>query len=324
MYQKKPDKSKHKLIVKRRRTGTHISYAEGERNSYNLTFRLKVASDSYLFVGSGIPGIDFDIKTVDKLLTTKELAEIEKYARKLSIFDKMSMAGGRVVIPASTLKGAVRSRIELMFKPYNGQIDSCLIITGPLVRRAWRYRKIYGKVKDRYAEESSDFCCIVCDMFGRGGKSGLASKIFFSDAIPENVSVKTVNVIFDRGRARLKVVEPESTFTLSVQCYNILDEQLALLLKGLGVLDDTPILLGAYKYRERVYVESENQRSWKRFGRVKISLMKACKLQVKNGIPVDEALSPEELNRKAKSILQKFRLRELREDYVIQQLAKGR
>lgn len=322
MYRKKPDNSRSKLIVRCKKAGTHSLYAEGERKSYSLTFRLKVEADSYLFIGSGIPGIDFDIKTVNKSLATEELVKIERYIRRLSIFDKMSMAGGKIVIPASTLKGTVRSRIELMFEPYNNQIDSCLIITGPPVRRAWRYRKIYGKVEDRRGKESSGFCCIVCDMFGRGGEDGLASKVFFSDAIPEDISVKIVDVIFSRGRARLKVVEPESTFTFSVQCLNILDEQLALLLKGLGILDDVPILMGAYKYRERVYVKNDIQRGWKRFGRVRVSLLKAYKLQVKNGIPIEENLNPKGLSRKAKDILRKFRLRELREDYIIQQLAK--
>ncbi|WP_288104685.1 RAMP superfamily CRISPR-associated protein, partial [Thermofilum sp.] len=87
-------------------------------------------ADSYLHVGSGLQRIVVDEEELRKRASgAKNRAELEKLVQELSgkielDYAELVMVGGKPVIPGSSVKGNVRSRIELSLKPKNGKIRS--------------------------------------------------------------------------------------------------------------------------------------------------------------------------------------------------------
>lgn len=230
------------------------------RNVYrNLTGILKVSinTESYLHVGSGIahyeaPNPDEILKSLEKTGWEKT---IEAQAAKIGLdYLDMVIVDDKPCIPGSSVKGNVRSRIELSLTNNNGKTPSCFIKASPPQfardRRAYRHRKVWGNVLDEDRGFPCDYTksqnvCMVCDMFGTAGLSGLVA---FTDFVGEKVVLE--NVAGQHG-LKLRIAPPKSVFRGSITFRNLEPHELGLLLHGLGIQQTATgktVLLGRLKY----------------------------------------------------------------------------
>ncbi len=154
---------------------------------------------------------------------------------------------GTYFIPGSSLKGAIRSRIEHLLKPFEmgGRLHSfsCYIIQdpSPAVQPSKGHEAMWGKdatyVRDQCRGAAA---CYVCDLFGN---PNLGSRVYFSDAAMTEGDVVRLEDL------EVEAAVPGSRFTLSISGVNMSYLDLGLLLLGLGIIHGKPILLGMYKYR---------------------------------------------------------------------------
>lgn len=171
--------------------------------------------------------------------------QIELTGRQPSLVKAHFRCGGRLTIPGSSLKGAIRSIVEAISDP-----PSCLRIT-----RA-RYDEQPQNVKACSRKES---LCVACRMFGAMGYLG---QVHFRDAVAEagqSTIVQTPSLFAPRTRERtyldkgkvkgrkfyrhgeladgnvpLEACPPGSRFGLKIDFENLSDAQLGLLLVALG------------------------------------------------------------------------------------------
>lgn len=165
-----------------------------------------------------------------------------------------SSVGGKPCIPGSSVKGNVRSRIELSLVSRNGQARSCFIRASPpnMARspRAWRHRSIWGQVlsEDRWPPcdlTKGDKVCLVCDIFGT---AGLRSLVLFGDFVGDGVALEKLDV---RPGLRLMVAPKGSRFKGIVTFSNLKPHEIGLLLHGMGLTDGVMgrvVMLGRLKY----------------------------------------------------------------------------
>jgi hypothetical protein len=168
------------------------------------------------------------------------------------------------VIPGSTVKGNVRARIELSFRPRNEQVRSCFVEAGKInEKQHWRHIGIWGKREERIVpsgrrKELAGQCrfdprqnelqcvCLVCDLFGTTGLAGL---IRFSDFMGRGAELKGED--FEFG-LKLETAPVNSVFSGKIDFFNLKPEELGLLLLGMGIesgVDGKPVLMGRLKYR---------------------------------------------------------------------------
>lgn len=223
-----------------------------------LKYTLTVANNSYLHVGSGETGYDPSRlketrEYVKKTPTSEidlELFEIPRGIGQVAYFNRRN---DEPIIPASTIKGSLRSRIELLFAPHNNEIPACFVIQSHRIdeRSAWRHLKLYGYLSDRKETIPQRFqcrrlpnVCVVCDIFGTMGLRGLVQ---FSDAAP--VSKVQTQQIQQRIGGLIEVVGPGTKFSGEIYGVKLSDSRIGLLLKGMGILDNQHILMGLSRYR---------------------------------------------------------------------------
>jgi len=153
---------------------------------------------------------------------------------------------GRPFIPGSSIKGAVRSRIEHMLKPFKAGGDlysySCYIVQeAGVVEALDGHVKLWGEEAVYPREPCRGFAaCYVCDLFGN---PNLASRVLISDAVMSRGRVKMLDDL------QVEAAVPGSRFKLAVSGFNMSLLDLGLLLLGFGVLDGKGVLMGLYKYR---------------------------------------------------------------------------
>ena len=187
-------------------------------------------------------------------LTEKGLENIEEVVRFMR-------AGGNIVIPGNTVKGAVRARLELLFdcSCYNS------FGRGSSTGSSQRYIMIF-KPKDKYSdefdEEENPIICPVCNVFGTGG---LASRIVFTDlTLTDNTKIGRFSY---QGKS-YEVVTKNAEFVGSIIMKGLNEDEIGMVLYGMGCRgNDTfkTMLLGRFKY------EKSN------FGRVRFSIIDANK-----------------------------------------------
>jgi hypothetical protein len=218
--------------------------------------------DSYLHIGSG--GFQLSVKEENVLSLASlgfwravERLKEEEIERMPGSFN---VEKGMPVISGSSVKGNVRSRIELSFIPGDGAIRSCLIRSTPSTREpregeeGWKHYRIWiqslrynrGPPCDYTSGEGG--VCLVCDIFGTSGLQGLVS---FSEFV--GVNVELVNI----SELQIEAAPPGSEFSGSIDFTNLNEEELGLLLYGMGIRDSflgIPVLMGKYKYRSDLRV----------------------------------------------------------------------
>jgi len=232
-----------------------------DRNIYILTLDCIVPDDSYLITASmpsELPNISDEINSIVKELDKKswsnynefydqlfrQVRRIEdiKKNRERNIFPKIN---DKYIIPGSTLKGAVRSRIEYKLAPKNNKSLSCYIVEDNFYPQyAIKHIKFWGNdvviSRPTCNINYNNRVCRVCDIFGSPSLSSLLS---FSDAYLVNGGVEKLN---DLG---YEAARPGSRFNLKITCFNFNKIMLGLLFLGLELYSKSPIILGMLKYR---------------------------------------------------------------------------
>lgn len=186
----------------------------------------------------------------DKIRELQFLVEKGPIGKKVATLFSL---GGKPSIPGSSLKGAVRSRLELSFMGYNGEVPSCFSVVGgkPFMaekgRPGWRHQKIYpSSLEDRGPpcdHTGHTTVCKVCDIFGA---PGLASRIHFP-SIEFDCETDVFNASFT-GDMYVEVIPRGCKAQGSITFLNMEPYELGLVLIGMG--DMKPLLIGFGKYRE--------------------------------------------------------------------------
>lgn len=217
-------------------------------------------SESYIHVSSSSTLFTVDEDKLTKLIKSgkrdiRSLLQATKFAEII----QFNVIGNRPIIPASSIKGNIRSRLELSFRSKNGYVRSCFIrARAPLTKEpprgmhGWRHFKIWGSV---LFEERGlpcdltrmDKVCLVCDLFGT---AGLKSLIDFSDFIGEGNTEDMLEQLSLEYGMNLFAAKPGSKFNGKILFNNLSPSELGLLLIGMRVGKN--ILLGRLKYRHRV------------------------------------------------------------------------
>ncbi len=228
---------------------------------------LEAVARSFLFIGSGRFSLHVDKEIVEKLkyaarMNFKNFLDIADKVSSRMFFEYKGLVyiGGRLAIPGSSIKGAVRSRLELMFHVFDDVVPACFIVQGHLMKRppkkgesGWRHHKIWKDVVFEYRDTCSatgvDYfedisVCPVCDIFGT---SGLSSRVFFDDFYASDNSV--VRMVLDHND-KIEAVKENTVFTGSISL-DVNEEELGLLSIGMNLLSGKPILIGYSKYRVR-------------------------------------------------------------------------
>ena len=257
---------------------------------------------NFLHIGSGALELSYDEGAMRELAVKAAdvgdligLLQRRPEAMKAEHMEVVRYAD-RPCIPGSSLKGTVRSRLELSFTAVNRWVRSCFHRAGKppapgqpgrvhfeLWKPATEESRVIGfrgrkPVRDRVCDATKVFdrvrVCVVCDLLGA---PGLASRVLFGNL--EHRKGRLIKLELD-GHEKLWAFEPGSTFEGDVAFVGLREEELGLLLVGLGATEDgnfNPILMGKSKYRPRKVIRSDPP-GWEgetvRFGAVKLGVKK--------------------------------------------------
>ncbi|AWR96117.1 hypothetical protein DFR86_00160 [Acidianus sulfidivorans JP7] len=248
-----------------------------------IELQLTVVSE-YLHVGSG----KYDVEITKSANNVKQLVDEYLKGNKVNVdqyFSKVAfqmVRDKKIAIPGSTIKGMVRSRLELSVP------GSCYIVIGETSYPSRTYERIFKpdprRGSDRFDPEKFSQVCKVCNLLGN---TGLASRVSFSDFVMSSGKVDYVNV---NGRD-YEVVTKGSVFSGRVLYYSLDADEIGMLLYGFGFIkdcnDSKVMLLGRFKFSD------------KRFGRVKFSLK----------------TPPTECNKYVSNFVNKFKPRYINEEW---------
>jgi len=218
--------------------------------------------ESYIHVGSSqTPLIVIDEDLLTKLIKSgkrdiKVLLQVGVKIMKTSRFD---VSNGRPIIPGSSIKGNIRSRLELSFRAKDGTVRSCFIRADkPLIKeplkgeRGWRHFKIWDEVLFEKRGSPCDMTkgnmvCLICDLFGT---SGLKSLVDFSDFVGEGREEDMLKELSLEYGIKLVAAKPDSRFNGKIVFHSLRPHELGLLLIGMKV--GNSVLLGRLKYRHKI------------------------------------------------------------------------
>ena len=234
-----------------------------------LSIEVEVVSD-YLHIGRGAPEPIIPRVLVEAVKQGRSFDEklriVESIVARLGgvkLVKRMYAPRGVPAIPGSSLKGAVRSRIELGAFGDGGLVpaemhygnEQPLTMLPPPGQHGWRHARIWCEsvFEPREYQPFSP----LDDLMGRVAEGeAISSRVHFSDLTPLG-EVETRILVLDHGEA-VEAVPRGVRFRGEILLYNVSLEELGLLLYGLG-LDKSilcgrePLLLmGASKYRDRV------------------------------------------------------------------------
>ncbi len=250
-------------VIKEPFTGRDVLVGLTGVISYELVTR------SYIHVGSGrsILGVSKDlanaVKRANILEDALRIFKLPQYREGVR-FTCLELVryGGKVCIPGSSIKGVVRSRLELLSSPINDRVESCFrVVDSPPMQvqppqgsQGWRHARIWW---DAPSQERVSTCnplegdyslCVICDIFGA---PGVASRVFFSNACSDKVEVETK--VLDYGEC-LELIPPNKSFLGELSFTSLKPSELGLVLLGMGAGSDgtfKEILLGKSRYRIR-------------------------------------------------------------------------
>jgi len=217
-----------------------------ELDSGLLVYTIKVPHDFYLRIGSGEDKELIDESLIQAVLKGEDLWQMKSKVEMVDI-RQHSTVQGNPVIPGSTLKGAIRFRLEQSFK-VTSQVNACYVVRSfaPATRKSWRHKKAYGANQPRYSCRDTKRPCVVCNIFGMMGMRG---KVFFTDAELIEGDIEQIDLLIRRGRlSHEEVIKPGSKFRCSIYFENLSKEELGLLFFVMNLDNKKPILLGHHKY----------------------------------------------------------------------------
>lgn len=220
-----------------------------------LTVEIRVESERF-FIGSGrvrlrIPRLPSggvgDPESFVRSVAARMSFDVESFMRYGVANEEMPY------IPGGSVKGNIRSRLELSAIPKDGVVMACFSVYNP-GRSSRRHRKIYGESL-RYWRDKCDHTvkpevCRVCDIFGA---PGLSSRVFFTDfpcveSCDSEVFVESVG----RGVRKIEVLKRGAVFRGEIALSWLRPIELGAVLWGMGVRDlrdwGEPVLMGRLKY----------------------------------------------------------------------------
>lgn len=249
-----------------------------DRSIYNGLVGLietRIITESYLHVGQGRgkPLIIVDEALIKMIQERISIEKLSKYVGVEPTVLPFSRTSGRPTIPGGTVKGNIRSRLELNFKAKNGVVRCCFIKASPAIKEigprgkhGWRHQRIW--IPAVYEERgppcnltSDNAVCLLCDLFGT---AGLKSLIDFSDFLLLDQNMGDLEIIDLPYNMRLEAVKPNSSFRGYIQFRNLKPEELGLLFIGMGIRKSSlseQVLLGRLKYHKSL--------DDKKFGRIR-------------------------------------------------------
>jgi hypothetical protein len=257
---------------------------------FDVKLKLRAVARGYIFTRNvffGVPKYDEFMKILQELKKKPQIKqddikllvdfyekEREKYTEVQRV-KEFAVLNNKKIIPGSSFKGAIRSRIEYKFKPYkigdSYYSYSCFSVTGrpttpsPNHMIFWTGEVLLNRQSCKYDEEESPYVCIVCDMFGA---PGLSSRYFFSDLILEKGDVEIL-----KEMNGIEAVKPNSVFSGEVVGINANSIELGILFAGLELYSDIPVLIGAFKYQYIPKLKKSLFRNKFEFGTVKFELV---------------------------------------------------
>ncbi len=226
-------------VIRNRRIG------EEARGVYKYRVRLEAIAESYIHVGSGLIQPLFDLDEIKRTPVDK----LEEMIDKLKFLDKIPpFRDSTYYIPGSSIKGAIRTRAELMFRSYNGETPTCFIVYDQRSLPSRNHQRVWGDViyeaRFRCDATRQNYVCEVCDIFGA---PGLLAKIAFSDFTPVNNESIDVLEIY---REPIIVFKKGTHFVGEMLLGDLEDYQFGLLLHAMRIPENKPILIGRYKYKK--------------------------------------------------------------------------
>jgi hypothetical protein len=248
-----------------------------DRFNVKLSFEAEVPSNSYLFTGAFISRIDIYSRQINILenIAQKYLSgEIDEdeainaiYSQHRVIEIKPSKKPPRyldkIIIPGSSIKGVIRSRVEYKCSPS----ISCYSVedrTLPPQQFYKRHVKYWGRdVVNARGTCTPDNVCIVCDLFGA---PELQSRAYFSDML---MTRGETSLLSNLG---VEAINPNSKFNLEVHCINSSFLDLGLLFAGFEIFTGSYVPICAYKYRYNPKIDGEYYMGKYVFGLVKFSI----------------------------------------------------
>jgi hypothetical protein len=287
-----------KVKVLRKPFTPRSNLIEGRFNAL-IELEAKVPQNSYLFTWSGEPKPIIIRPFMNEIRKTVEagkvtLQDLESMFRRIMTVKKRKLEGRKTppsydnikYIPGSSIKGAIRSRIEYKFAPkmvdgtYKSQ--ACYIVQGDA--REGRHANFWG-VDETYKRErlcsgEEGRVCIVCDLFGA---PSLSSRVQISDALLKSGEIK---VLPELG---LEAFTPNSLFNLEISALNLNYAELGLLLLGFEIPSKSPILMGLKKYFYNPKVGNAYRNKYY-FGLLKVNLINLVTL---DSMMNKETLEPE-------------------------------
>ncbi len=248
------------------------------KNRLSGTLALEAEARSYLHIWSGRARVELDLSGMRPDMPRAELARaLERRAEELArraIVEPAELVsyGEQLVIPGSSLKGAIRARLELLGR----DAGACFAIQGRRDYRpargqhGWRH---YALWRDAVEPPRRQACgnCITCDLFGSPGKR---SRVFFGNLRLRGTPEDWVEELpLDYGE-RVRAIKPRALFEGEVSFLGLQPEELGLLAFGMRLHESKPILVGKSKYRRRVRQDTGEEVT---FGRL---LLRAVELRL--------------------------------------------
>ncbi len=214
---------------------------------------LRDPADSYLHVGSGQLPIRVDEEELKTILRReKDLTTAWKKVKIETGYIDFNRISDTPVIPGASVKGNVRSRIELSFRTLENKVRSCFIRAHGMGSRSSRHYKVWGDVifELRRPCDYNRFgtVCIVCNIFGTAGLIGLVD---FNDFYGSDVRLKLLTVSSGEEEVQVMAAPPGSRFTGEIYFRNLRPVDLGMLLMGMRIYDrrrGKPVLFGRFKY----------------------------------------------------------------------------
>ncbi|MEN2974893.1 MAG: RAMP superfamily CRISPR-associated protein [Candidatus Caldarchaeales archaeon] len=267
--------------------------------------RTSIISLSYLHIGAG-----------DRMLLETEEGKLREIAKRAGDLREVtreirfkesspfSLTTRGLTIPGSSIKGNIRSRLELSFRNVDGKVEACfqrsrILKAEPSIgEQGWRHYRIWGEVLREDRGSPCDYTvnksvCLICDLFGTAGLKGVLE---FSDFIQDNVSIEVLRLPYG---IEFVAARQNSRFTGFINFYNLKPEEVGLILMGMGLKDSRigrPILLGRLKYRKKI---DERELGKVRYEIESLELFRYSKPLKLDGIEISggQKISGEELDR---------------------------
>ncbi len=170
--------------------------------------------------------------------------------------------GDSICIPGSTIKGHLRSRLELIPSKDRKAISCMHTATQPITEspkpgtHGWRHAKVWGSSIAEYRGEpcnplaTEDYTiCVVCDLFGAPGVVG---RVMPSNFCCGRDAYEKKDLPYGE---RVYAIKPNTVLRGSIHFSSLRVEELGILLVSMGITrgktEGVPLLIGKHKYAYR-------------------------------------------------------------------------